>query len=109
MSAASPVPMPPRRLLRHPLGLVALGLGSGALVCVPVPEDVALPEDVARGAIGRAVAEAETNGIVGPAVTPWLLARIAEITAGRSVRANTALIENDARVAARLAAALLEG
>jgi pseudouridylate synthase len=93
-------------------GIVAthlgMGLGSGALVCVPVPEDVALPEDVARGAIGRAVAEAETTGIVGPALTPWLLARIAEITEGRSVRANTALIVNDARVAAQLAA-LLEG
>jgi pseudouridine-5'-phosphate glycosidase len=63
---------------------------------------------VARGAIGRAVAEAETTGIVGPALTPWLLGRIAEITEGRSVRANTALIVNDARVAAQLAA-LLEG
>ncbi|HET8784653.1 MAG TPA: pseudouridine-5'-phosphate glycosidase [Candidatus Limnocylindrales bacterium] len=87
---------------------LGLGLGSGALVCVPVPEDVALPEDVARDAIARAVAEAETSGIVGPALTPWLLGRIAEITGGRSVRANTALIENDARVAAHLAAALLE-
>jgi pseudouridylate synthase len=85
---------------------LALGLGSGALVCVPVPADVALPDDLARDAVARAVDDAERAGIVGPAVTPWLLARIAEITGGRSVPANTALIVNNARVAARLAAAL---
>jgi pseudouridylate synthase len=69
---------------------------------------VALPDEVARDAIARAVADAEAEGIVGPAVTPWLLARIAEITEGRSVPANTALIVNNARVAGQLAAALLE-
>ena len=88
---------------------LGMGLGSGALVCVPVPADVALPDDVARDAIARAIADAEAEGIVGPAVTPWLLARIAEITDGRSVPANTALIVNNARVAAQLAAALLGG
>jgi pseudouridine-5'-phosphate glycosidase len=85
-----------------------MGLGSGALVCVPVPAEVALPDDVARDAIAGAIADAEGEGIVGPAVTPWLLARIAELTDGRSVPANTALIVNNARVAAQLAAALLE-
>jgi pseudouridine-5'-phosphate glycosidase len=88
-------------------GIVAthlgLGLGSGALVCVPLPEDVALPDEVARGAVARAVADAEANAIVGPALTPWVLGRVAELTSGRSVRANTALIVNDARVAAQLA------
>src|SRR5919108_1697053 len=78
---------------------LGLGLGSGALVCVPVPADQALPDDVARDAVARAVVDAEAAGIVGPAVTPWLLARIAEITNGRSVPANTALIVNNARVA----------
>jgi pseudouridylate synthase len=85
---------------------LALGLGSGVLVCLPVPADVALPDDIARDAVERAVRDAEAAGIVGPAVTPWLLARIAEITGGRSVPANTALIVNNARVAAQLAAAL---
>ena len=85
---------------------LGLGLGSGALVCVPVPADQALPDDVARDAVARAVVDAEAAGIVGPAVTPWLLARIAEITNGRSVPANTALIANNARVAGQLAAAL---
>jgi pseudouridine-5'-phosphate glycosidase len=85
---------------------LGLGLGSGALVCVPVPADAALPDDVARGAVERAVADADSAGIGGPALTPWLLARIAEITDGRSIAANTALIVNDARQAGRLAARL---
>jgi pseudouridine-5'-phosphate glycosidase len=79
---------------------------GGILVCVPVPAAEALPEDVARGAVERAVREAESAGIHGPATTPWLLARIAELTHGASIRANTALIVNDARVAGQLAAAL---
>ncbi len=82
-----------------------LGLG-GVLVCVPVPQPEALPEDKARNAVERAIAEARTAGIHGPATTPWLLARIAAITDGASIRANTALIINDARVAGELAVAL---
>jgi pseudouridylate synthase len=82
-----------------------LGLG-GVLVCVAVPAAEALPADVARDAVERAVADAKAAGIRGPATTPWLLARIAEITAGASIRANTALIVNDARVAGELAVAL---
>jgi pseudouridine-5'-phosphate glycosidase len=82
-----------------------LGLG-GILVCVAAPEAEALPGDVARDAVARAVREADEAGIRGPATTPWLLARIAAITDGASVRANTALIVNDARVAGELAVAL---
>jgi pseudouridine-5'-phosphate glycosidase len=84
-----------------------LGLGSGILVCVPVPADVALPEAEARAAVDQANADAEAAGIHGPELTPWLLARIAVITEGRSVRANTGLIVNNARVAGRLAVALI--
>lgn len=84
-----------------------LGLGSGLLVCVPVPADVALSEAEARSAVARATLDAEAAGIHGPELTPWLLARIAAITEGRSVRANTALIVNNARVAGRLAIALV--
>lgn len=84
----------------------ALGLGSGALVCVPVPAEAALPDDVTRDAVDRAVAEAEAAGIGGPELTPWLLARIAAVTGGASIRANTALIVNDARVAGELAVVL---
>jgi pseudouridine-5'-phosphate glycosidase len=82
-----------------------LDLG-GVLLGVPVPEAEALPGDVARDAVERAVAAAASAGVGGPALTPWLLARIATITGGASVRANTALIENNARVAGQLAAAL---
>ncbi len=82
---------------------LGLGLGGGILVCVPVPAADALPDDVARAAVERAVAEATGAGIGGPALTPWLLARIAVLTDGASIRANTALIVNDARVAGELA------
>jgi pseudouridine-5'-phosphate glycosidase len=85
---------------------LALGLGSGILVCVPVPTESALSERVAGEAIERATADAAAAGIGGPELTPWLLARIAELTDGASVRANTALIVNDARAAGRLASRL---
>jgi len=83
----------------------SLGLG-GVLVCVPVPESAALPDEVSRHAIERAVAEADEAEVSGPALTPWLLARIAELTDGASIRANTALIVNNARVAGELASIL---
>jgi pseudouridylate synthase len=86
---------------------LGLGLNSGILICVPVPAEVALPQDVARDAVQLANADADAAGIHGPDLTPWLLARIAEITGGASVRANTALIVNNARVAGRLAVALI--
>jgi pseudouridine-5'-phosphate glycosidase len=85
---------------------LGLGLGSAILLCVPVPADAALPEAESRAAVDRALAEADAEGIHGPALTPWLLARIAELTDGASARANTALITNNARVAGRLAWAL---
>jgi pseudouridylate synthase len=84
-----------------------LGLGSGLLLCTPVPETDALPDDVAGEAVARAVREAESAAIGGPALTPWLLARVAELTGGASVRANTALIVHDAQVAGELAVALV--
>jgi pseudouridine-5'-phosphate glycosidase len=63
---------------------------------------------VARDAVERAVTEAEAAGIDGPDLTPWLLARISTLTDGASVRANTALIINDARTAGELAVRLSE-
>ena len=85
---------------------LGLGLAGAILVCVPLPEADALPADVASDAVERAVSEAGQAGIAGPALTPWLLARIAALTDGASVRANTALIVNDARAAGELAVAL---
>jgi pseudouridine-5'-phosphate glycosidase len=83
-----------------------LGLGSAIVVCVPVPADVALPDDIARRVAGQAAREADAAGIHGPELTPWLLARVAAITDGASVRANTALIVNDALVAGQIAVRL---
>ncbi|MCI0583500.1 MAG: pseudouridine-5'-phosphate glycosidase [Chloroflexi bacterium] len=88
---------------------LALGLGSSIVVCVPVPADVALPDEIARRVAEQAVREADAAGIHGPALTPWLLARIATITDGASVRANTALIVNDALVAGQIAVRLASG
>jgi pseudouridylate synthase len=82
---------------------LGLGLGSAVMLCTPVPADAALPEDVARDAIEQAIAEADARAIRGPALTPWLLSRVADLTEGASVRANTALIVNDARVAGQIA------
>jgi pseudouridine-5'-phosphate glycosidase len=83
-----------------------LGLRSGLVIGNPVPEEDALPLDAATAAIERAVREAEVGGITGGAVTPWLLARVADLTGGASVRANIALITDNARVAGLLAGAL---
>jgi pseudouridine-5'-phosphate glycosidase len=83
-----------------------LGLGTSLLACVPVPQRDALPPEQANAAIDRAIAEASEQGIGGQALTPWLLARIAELTDGASVRANVSLIVNNAATAARIAASL---
>jgi pseudouridine-5'-phosphate glycosidase len=83
-----------------------LGFDTGLLICVPCPEEAALPAAEAEGAIAAAVGEAERRGITGKAVTPFLLARVAELTGGKSRAANLALLEHNARVAAAIARAL---
>ncbi|HUG49107.1 MAG TPA: pseudouridine-5'-phosphate glycosidase [Candidatus Limnocylindria bacterium] len=84
----------------------SLGLATGLLLTVPVPADAALTLAEAEAAIARAVADAEAVPVRGAAATPWILARVAELTSGRSVAANLALIENNARVAGEVAVAL---
>ncbi len=84
----------------------ALGLPAGMLVTVPVPAEFELPADQMEAAIGRALNEAEAQGIRGRALTPFLLARISELTGEASLRANLALLENNARVGAEIALAL---
>jgi len=85
-----------------------LGLGTAILLTVPVPATDALSPEVAGEAIERAIGEASLRSVEGPALTPWLLGRIAELTAGASVAANIALIVNDARVAGELAVRLAD-
>jgi pseudouridine-5'-phosphate glycosidase len=87
---------------------LGLRLGSAILFCAPVPVEAALSAVDANDAIERAIAEAEVDDIAGPALTPWLLARVAELTDGASIRANTALIVNNAGIAGALAAHLAE-
>lgn len=82
------------------------GLIGGTLLCVPCPEEAARPAAEMEEVIGRAVREAGEQGIRGKGVTPFLLARVAELTEGRSRTANLALLRNNARVAAQVAAAI---
>jgi len=84
---------------------LALGMDSTVLVCNPVPEAAAM--DAAEIATGVAAAEARAAraGVRGKAVTPFLLAALAEETEGRSLEANLALLEDNARVAAEIATA----
>lgn len=85
-----------------------LGLAGGVLICVPVPEENELPADEANAAIEQALAEASAQGVRGKDITPFLLARIVELTGERSLRANLALLENNVRVGAQIAVALAE-
>jgi len=86
--------------------LWGLGLASGLLVCVPCPKEAARPAAEMEAAIATALGEAEAQGVRGKAVTPFLLARVSELTHGASKAANLALLENNARVAAQIAVAL---
>jgi pseudouridine-5'-phosphate glycosidase len=83
-----------------------LNLGGGAVICNPVPQADEIPFHEMRTFIDTAVHEAEHYGIKGKAVTPFILARIVEITGGRSLRTNMALAQNNARLAAEIAAHL---
>ena len=79
---------------------------GGVLVTAPIPEPDELPAADLDAVLAQALADSETAGIVGAAVTPFVLGRISEATSGRSVPANLALAENNAGVAAEIAAAL---
>lgn len=83
-----------------------LGLQHSTLVTVPVPEEDALPTDEAERAIAEATRLADEAGVHGKAVTPFVLAKVLELTGGRSQRANIAALVNNARVAAQIARAI---
>jgi pseudouridine-5'-phosphate glycosidase len=83
-----------------------LGLPGGLLVTVPVPQADEIPAEEIEPIILQAVKEAEANGLRSAEVTPFLLTRIAELSGERSLRANLALLKNNARVAAAIAVAL---
>ncbi len=83
-----------------------MGLGSGMLVANPIPEQYAMDFDVINKAINDAVDAARAEGIHGKATTPYLLAKIKELTGGDSLDSNIQLVYNNARLAAKTACAL---
>ena len=83
-----------------------MGLKGGMLVANPIPDAYAMDADVISSAINQAVAESREQGIHGKATTPFLLARVKDLTGGDSLESNIQLVFNNARVAAKAAAEL---
>ena len=83
-----------------------MGLKGGMLVTNPIPEQFAMDDQVINKAIDQAVAESVEQGIKGKESTPFLLARVAELTGGDSLESNIQLVYNNAKVAAQTAVAL---
>ena len=84
----------------------SLGLAGGVLITQPLPEEIALPADEVAAAVEQAEADALAAGVHGPASTPFVLSRVAQITEGRSVRANLEIIRRDAALAGQIAVAV---
>ena len=84
-----------------------LGFRTGMLITNPIPAADELPAEIAEAAIQQALQEADAQGIRGKETTPFLLARVSELTGDRSRAANIALLKNNARVAAQIAKAIL--
>ena len=82
-----------------------LGFKGGMLVTNPIPEEYAMPLETINAAIEQAINECNEKGIHGKETTPFLLARVAELTGGNSLASNIRLVYNNAKVAAQTAAA----
>ncbi|MEM1162626.1 MAG: pseudouridine-5'-phosphate glycosidase [Pseudomonadota bacterium] len=85
---------------------LALGLPGGHLVANPIPKEAEIPADVIGPLIDTALQDAEDAGITGKDVTPFLLGRVLDLTKGRSLEANVALVRSNSRLAAEIALAL---
>ena len=83
-----------------------MGLKTGMLVTNPIPEQYAMDDAVINSAIDQAVRESVEQGVKGKDITPFLLARVVELTGGDSLESNIQLVLNNARLAAKTAAAL---
>ena len=83
-----------------------LGLAGGAVVANPIPTQFAMPKADIDAAIAQALREADEQGVKGKASTPFLLARVCELTGGNSLAANIQLVLNNAALGARIAASL---
>jgi len=86
----------------------SLGLQTGILIARPIDRRDEIPRERMEAFIGVAIEESRAAGITGKAVTPWLLGRIAELSAGLSLTANVALIAQNALLAAQIALSLTE-
>jgi pseudouridylate synthase len=84
----------------------ALGVGGGILIANPIPREDEIPFEEMAVFIEAALKSAAKNKITGKAVTPYLLGKVLELTEGRSLKSNIALVENNARFAARIAKSL---
>jgi pseudouridine-5'-phosphate glycosidase len=96
----------PQAIARFFLTRRALGLEGGLLVANPVPASDEIPAATMAGYISAAQQAAREGSVSGKAVTPFLLQKILELTDGASLKTNIALVENNARLAARIAGAL---
>jgi pseudouridine-5'-phosphate glycosidase len=85
-----------------------IGIHSAVLVANPPPAESALPRDAIEAIIQQAVSAAESAGLTGAALTPYLLDKVADLSSGSSLVTNVALLLNNARLAARIALALAE-
>lgn len=83
-----------------------LGIESALLVVVPVPAQFEVPAEELQIVLTTALEDAEWKGIAGPALTPFLLSQMAERSGGATLRANIALLENNARIAGEIARAV---
>jgi pseudouridylate synthase len=83
-----------------------LGIESALLVTVPVPAEAEVPHETLNKILDESLRDARESNITGRDLTPFLLARMAERSEGATLRANIALLENNARVAARIASEL---
>jgi pseudouridine-5'-phosphate glycosidase len=84
----------------------SLGIESALLLGVPVPAKFEVPAEELQPVLTTALEDAEWKGIMGPELTPFLLRQMAERSGGATLRANIALLENNARVAAAIASAI---
>jgi pseudouridine-5'-phosphate glycosidase len=95
-----------RQIAKIALAHWQMGFSTGALVVVPVPAEDEVPANEIKDVIDEALEAAAREGVAGRNVTPFLLSRIAARTGGRALRANIALLKNNARIAGAIAVAL---
>ena len=96
----------PQEIARFQHQRQTLGITGGMIITNPIPKDAEIAQAEMNTYIEQALREALDSGVKGKAVTPWLLSRLVEITKGKSLVANIALVENNARVAAGIAVAM---